>query len=933
MDEREEHSAAQKVGKDKDEKVKRRFFAPEIIQTSAMDCGPASLKCLLEGFLIQASYGRLREACQTDIDGTSIDTMEEIACQLGLDAEQVMVPTDHLLLTDSPYLPSLVVVQLPSGVTHFVVAWRKVGPFIQIMDPATGRQWVHEKQFIRDLYIHQMPVPAVDWLEYALSEEHLALLARRLKDLSFSDAEITTLLTERMKGNRWFPVAAFDAAVRMVSSLRKSGGLRNKTETLDLLQGLMNSVDASPDEIKTLIPAAYWAVLSGPSELDEQGLIILKGAVLIKVSRLTEKGQRIRRKQADSGYTATEDEGEESLSPELAAALKEPPVNAIKELFNLLKIDGLWVLVILTIGMMLSAAVVVIEALIYRGFLDIAEEFALPEQRIGWMFITVLFVLCILLFEWPFILADFRLGRGLEIRLRMRFLEKIPRLVDQYFRSRLTSDMAQRCHQVYFLQKFPFNAMAFVRSSTEMFFIALGIIWLAPDIAGITIITALAAVLIPLGFNKFLAERDLKVRNHNGALSRFYLDSLLGLVPIYTHGAELSVRREHENLLVKWSQARFSMLTIRVLGVVVQQLTVYGLVFYMITAHIASRGEVAGLLLLVYWALQLPERGNGTAQALQMWPLMKNIVLRFLEPLAAPEREEFEKHSIESAKHVSAGKSSETGTQTAAYAIYFKHLAIVSGGHTILNNVDLLIEPGEHIAIVGPSGAGKSTLVNTLLGFYRPTRGFILADGFVLRGEKLEKLRKETVWVEPSVQLWNKSLLSNLTYGNEEDSGASIDFILKQAELLSILESLPSGLQTELGESGALVSGGEGQRVRLGRAFAKKFCRLVILDEPFRGLDRGYRHLLLERARKHWFDKTLLCITHDVGETLDFEKIVVVENGTIAEIGKPKELMSNQNSRYTQMLNAEITVREKLWEGPQWRNFKMDRGNLSEVKR
>ena len=75
----------------------RRLLAPEVVQTSAMDCGPAALKCLLEGHGVPVSYGRLREACQTDVDGTSIDTIEAVARQLGLDAEQVMVPVDHLL--------------------------------------------------------------------------------------------------------------------------------------------------------------------------------------------------------------------------------------------------------------------------------------------------------------------------------------------------------------------------------------------------------------------------------------------------------------------------------------------------------------------------------------------------------------------------------------------------------------------------------------------------------------------------------------------------------------------------------------------------------------------------------------------------------------------------------------------------------------------
>src|SRR5438270_3317573 len=109
----------------------RRLLAPEVIQTSAMDCGPAALKCLLEGFGIAVSYGRLREACQTSVDGTSIDTLEEVARTLGLDAEQMMLPVDHLLLPEAEALPAIVVVTLPAGLTHFVVVWRVHGAWVQ----------------------------------------------------------------------------------------------------------------------------------------------------------------------------------------------------------------------------------------------------------------------------------------------------------------------------------------------------------------------------------------------------------------------------------------------------------------------------------------------------------------------------------------------------------------------------------------------------------------------------------------------------------------------------------------------------------------------------------------------------------------------------------------------------------------------------------
>src|SRR5687767_3375450 len=159
--------------------MKRRFLVPEVVQTSALDCGPATLKSLLEGFGIQISYGRLREACQTDLDGTSIDTIEDVARELGLSAEQVMVPADHLAL-DRTILPAVVVVRLPHDLTHFVLVWRKVGPLFQIMDPATGRHWCRARGFLADVYSHRVTVPGEQWKTWGASEPATTILADKL---------------------------------------------------------------------------------------------------------------------------------------------------------------------------------------------------------------------------------------------------------------------------------------------------------------------------------------------------------------------------------------------------------------------------------------------------------------------------------------------------------------------------------------------------------------------------------------------------------------------------------------------------------------------------------------------------------------------------------------------------------------------------------
>jgi ATP-binding cassette subfamily B protein len=148
--------------------------------------------------------------------------------------------------------------------------------------------------------------------------------------------------------------------------------------------------------------------------------------------------------------------------------------------------------------------------------------------------------------------------------------------------------------------------------------------------------------------------------------------------------------------------------------------------------------------------------------------------------------------------------------------------------------------------------------------------------------------------------------------------------------LRDVLERLPGGFETILGEGGGLVSGGQGQRIRAGRAMLRSGVRLAILDEPARGLDRDRRHRLLEAARSRWNEATLIAITHDVAETKLFNRVLVVEGGKIIEDGSPVALFADPGSRYRALCDAETEVRERMWEGPRWRRFRMESGSLEE---
>jgi hypothetical protein len=152
-----------------------------------------------------------------------IDTMEEVAKRLGLEAEQVMVLLDHLLEAEAKCLPAIVVVRQPGGLTHFVVAWRRHGGLLQVMDPATGRRWPGLREFLDSVYPHRMPVSASGWREWAGSDEFQAPLRARLGGLGISGGEAggeaSALLGEALADHGWRSLAALDAGVRMTRSL------------------------------------------------------------------------------------------------------------------------------------------------------------------------------------------------------------------------------------------------------------------------------------------------------------------------------------------------------------------------------------------------------------------------------------------------------------------------------------------------------------------------------------------------------------------------------------------------------------------------------------------------------------------------------------------------------------------------------------------
>ena len=423
---------------------------------------------------------------------------------------------------------------------------------------------------------------------------------------------------------------------------------------------------------------------------------------------------------------------------------------------------------------------------------------------------------------------------------------------------------------------------------------------------------AIATLGLAIGLNPLVLRHQTRVRTHAGALTRFYLDALLGLSAIRAHTAEAALRREQEPLLVEWSRATLAFSRALFAFETLQWVVGFAFATWLLGIHLGRGGEPATTLLLMYWALNYPRLGAEIAAIVNLHAEEKVVTLRLLEPLMSRDTAD-----------VPVGPAGDL--KPGGMSIELRGVTVSAAGHPVLDTIDVDIRPGTHVAIVGRSGAGKSTLAGLLLGWQRPATGEVLVDGDIVTDQAWPALRRHIAWIDPSVHLWNASLESNIGYGTVLPDGARLGDVARRAELTSVVERL-SGMQGGIGEAGGLLSGGEGQRVRLARAMMNADARLVILDEAFRGLDRPARRRLLDRSRAAWRRATMLCVTHDIGATMSFDRVLVIENGRIVEDGAPASLAADAGSRYSRML-AEETAVLRMWESQTvWRELTIDDG-------
>jgi subfamily B ATP-binding cassette protein MsbA len=222
----------------------------------------------------------------------------------------------------------------------------------------------------------------------------------------------------------------------------------------------------------------------------------------------------------------------------------------------------------------------------------------------------------------------------------------------------------------------------------------------------------------------------------------------------------------------------------------------------------------------------------------------------------------------------------------------------------ILNGIDLRIRAGEVVALVGPSGAGKTTLVQLIPRFYDPTAGRVLADGIDLREVTLRSLRGQIGIVAQDTILFSGTVRENILYGNPDASDDELLAVARAAHVEEFVAELPEGYDTLLGERGTKLSGGQRQRIAIARAFLID-PRILILDEATSALDSESERLIQDALARLMRDRTSVVIAHRLSTVLHADRIVVLDEGRIVQVG-PHTRLVEQEGLYRRLYETQF---------------------------
>ena len=265
---------------------------------------------------------------------------------------------------------------------------------------------------------------------------------------------------------------------------------------------------------------------------------------------------------------------------------------------------------------------------------------------------------------------------------------------------------------------------------------------------------------------------------------------------------------------------------------------------------------------------------------------------------------------------VQPGENDRLSTSDLLGEIEFRNLNFAYNGTTVLKDINLRIPAGSSLAIVGPTGSGKTTLVNLIPRIYDAAPGAVLIDGRPVREFPLDSLRRHIGFVPQETFLFSDTIRENIAFGvSEEDlledghaTLADIKAAAEAADIAQDIESFPEGYNTTVGERGITLSGGQKQRTAIARALLRS-PRILILDDALSSVDTHTEDKILNHLREIMRGRTTIFISHRVSTVRNADRIAVLHQGRIVELGTHDQLIA-RNGYYTDLYNKQLLEEE-----------------------